>query len=70
MSPTIDESMTPGLIKNDLDKRDDFDLELYVLRSLNESGWVTEHSGSAGFARQTECSAASPLRSFTVTTVY
>jgi hypothetical protein len=46
MSPRIDESMTPGLIKNYLDKRDDFDLELYALRSLHESGWVTEHSGS------------------------
>lgn len=46
MSPRIDESMTSGLIKNYLDKRDDFDLELYVLRSLNESGWATEHSGS------------------------
>jgi hypothetical protein len=46
MSPQIDETTTPGLIKNYLDKRDDFDLKLYVLRSLKDRGWVAEHSGS------------------------
>jgi hypothetical protein len=36
----------PTRIKEHLDQRDDFDLELDVLRSLKERGWVTEHSGA------------------------
>jgi hypothetical protein len=36
----------PTRIKEHLDQRDDFDLELDVLRSLKEQGWVTEHSGT------------------------
>ena len=36
----------PELIKAHLDQRDDFDLELDVLRSLKEQGWATEHSGT------------------------
>jgi hypothetical protein len=36
----------PTRIKEHLDQRDDFDLELDVLRSLKERGWVTEHSGT------------------------
>jgi hypothetical protein len=42
-----DESVdVPTRIKEHLDQRDDFDLELDVLRSLKERGWVTEHSGT------------------------
>jgi hypothetical protein len=41
-----EESDIPTRIKEHLDQRDDFDLELDVLRSLKERGWVTEHSGA------------------------
>jgi hypothetical protein len=42
-----DESVDiPTRIKEHLDQRDDFDLELDVLRSLKERGWVTQHSGT------------------------
>jgi hypothetical protein len=32
--------------RSDDDQRDDFDLELDVLRSLKEQGWVTKHGGT------------------------
>jgi hypothetical protein len=43
---TDDPRDIPTLIKEHLNQRDDFDLELDVLRSLKDRGWVTEHGGT------------------------